>query len=76
MGKKFEVGKTYYPYQKEYGSIMILKRTEKTIWVRNDDEIEWQMRIKYDDFGNEFAVDSAVSKKWRDAFTYSSNREL
>lgn len=70
---KFEVGKQYYAYQKEYGYITILRRTEKTIWVKNDTGIEWYMRIKHDNIGNEFVVDSCVEPKWRDSFTYSSD---
>lgn len=70
--RKFEVGKTYDAYQKEYGNITILRRTEKTIWVRNGDGNDWYMRVKRDGSGNEYAVDSVVDKKWRDAFTYQA----
>ena len=72
MEKKFEIGKTYDAYQREFGNITILKRSEKSIWVRNNTGIEWRMRIKKDNLGNEFAVDSLVPRKWRDAFTYSA----
>ena len=68
--KQFEVGKTYSAYKPEYGSIEILRRSEKTIWVRNDCGIEWFMRIKKDADGNEFAIDSVLPKKWQVAFTY------
>lgn len=70
--KKFEVGKKYDAYQSEYGNIKILRRTDKTIWVRNDSGIEWMMRIRKDNAGNEYATDSVVPKKWQYAFTYNA----
>lgn len=69
--KRFEVGKKYDPYQWEFEPIKVIKRTEKTIWVQKD-EITWMMRIKHDAKGNEYAVDSAVPHRYRDAFTYSA----
>lgn len=72
----FEVGKTYEPYAKEYDPIIVTRRTEKTIWVKNGNPYsggnEWKMRVKHDSQGNEIATDSSVPPKWRDAFTYSS----
>lgn len=67
--KKFEVGKEYEPYQREFDPIKVIKRTDKTIWVTKD-EVTWMMRIKHDANGNEWAADSKVPYKWRDAFTY------
>ncbi len=67
--KKFEVGKEYEPYQREFDPIKVIKRTDKTIWVTKD-EVTWMMRIKHDANGNEWAADSTVPYKWRDAFTY------
>lgn len=79
MAKKFEVGKTYEAYQREYGAIKILRRTDKTVWVCNDNgelhPLTWAMRIKHDEDGNEFVQDSAVERKWREAFTYSAKWE-
>lgn len=69
MSRKFVVNREYSPYQSEYEPIIIMRRTEKTIWVSNR-SCAWLMRIKRDKDGNEFAVDSSVPKKWRDAFTY------
>ena len=69
--KKFEVGKEYDPYQREFDPVKVIKRTEKTIWVQKD-EITWMMRIKHDAERNEYAVDSKVPHKWRDAFVYSA----
>ena len=69
MAKTFEVGKEYFPYDAGFDPIVVLRRTEKTIWV-DKDGIKWRMRIKRDAVGNEYAVDSCVPYKWRDAFTY------
>lgn len=71
MSKVFEVGKQYAPYAAEFGFILIKRRTEKTIWVDNG-QTEWRMRIRRDNNGNEYAVDSCVPKKWMDAFTYQA----
>ena len=71
MAKKFEVGKSYEPYQSEYESITILRRTDKTVWVDNG-QSKWRMKVKTDRNGNEYAVDSSVPPAWRDAFTYTA----
>ena len=67
--KRFEVGETYRPCAFEFDPITVLKRTAKTIWADNG-QTTWRMRIRQDADGNEYAVDSAVPPKWRDAFTY------
>jgi len=72
---KFEVGKIYESYAREYDPVVALKRTDKTLWVKhawNDRENGWRMRIRVDADGNEFCVDSSVPPRWRDAFTYSA----
>ena len=71
MKKRFEVGKQYEPYQTEFEAVTVIRRTEKTVRVRTS-QAEWSMRIKTDADGNEYAVDSTVPRKWRDAFTYTA----
>ncbi len=68
---KFEVGCMYEPYASELEPIKIIRRTNKTIWAKNECT-EWMMRIKKDEYGNEYAVDSSVPNKWREAFTYKA----
>lgn len=68
---KFEVGHLYYPYDSGFDPIVILRRTEKTVWVTNGG-VKWRMRIWTDEDGNEYVTDSSVPVKWRDAFTYSA----
>ena len=75
MPKKFEVGKRYEWYQREYGSITVLRRTEKSITVTNGGT-EWRMMLRKDSEGSEFVVDTSVPAKWRDAFTCSARWEL
>lgn len=72
MAKTFEVGKNYYPYQREYGAVKVERRTDKTIWVTNSNGVTFGMRVKTDENGNEYTIDSTVPKKWRDAFTYEA----
>lgn len=70
----FEVGKFYESYGSGFDPIKILRRTDKTIWV-DKDGVKWRMRIRKDNDGNEFAVDSSVPRNWRDDFTYSAKWE-
>ena len=69
--KQFEVGKAYEPYQTEFDAITVLRRTEKTIWCDNG-QAKFCMRIRTDAEGNEYAIDSTVPARWRDAFTYTA----
>ena len=71
---KFIAGKTYEWYQREYGEIKVLRRTDKMITVTNGGST-WRMKIRIDDKGNEYVVDSSVPKKWQDAFTCSAEWE-
>ena len=75
MSKTFEVGKRYWCYDTCFGTILIMKRTDKTVWVENDGGNRWMMRVKHDEDGNELVVDSSVTPKWRDVFTYSAKWE-
>lgn len=74
MAKKFEVGKTYEAYQREYDAITVERRTDKTLWVHNG-SCSWRMRIRVDADGDEYVVDSSAGRKWADAFTYSAKWE-
>ena len=69
--KRFEVGKEYEPYDPGFPAIKVLRRTEKSVWVTNN-QSTWMMRIKLDADGNEYAVDNSVPKMWRDVFTYTA----
>lgn len=67
----FEVGKEYYPCERGFDSIKILRRTEKTVWVDNG-QSKWRMRVRKDENGNEYVIDSSVPQRWRDALTYKA----
>lgn len=69
MRRVFRVGEIYYPYQEEYGPIKVVRRTDKSIWVENENNA-WRMKVYIDELGNEFAVDKSVPAAWRTAFTY------
>lgn len=72
---RFEVGKTYRWADSGFDPIKVLRRTEKTIWVTNGGA-SWRMRIKHDEHGDEFVVDSSVPKRWQGAFTCSPELEI
>lgn len=73
--KQFEVGKRYEWNQGDWGSITVLRRTQKSITATNGGST-WRMLIRRDTDGNEYVVDSSVPQKWRDAFTCSAKWEL
>lgn len=56
------------------GAMKVIRRTEKTIWCEKD-MVRWSMRIKLDPDGNEYAVDTCVPQRDRDAFTYMTDEE-
>ena len=72
MAKRFEVGKKYYPYQREYGAVKVVRRSDYYIWCKNSSGVTFRMKIRYEINGDEYAIDSTVPKKWRDAFTYEA----
>lgn len=72
---RFEVGKTYRWADSGFDPITVTRRTEKTIWV-DKYGAQWSMRIKIDEDGNEFVVDSSMPKKWRQEFTCSAEWEV
>lgn len=63
---KFEVGCSYMRADSGFDPVTVLRRTEKTIWVR-DTRSTWAMRIRHDEHGNEFAVESEIRD--RDRYT-------
>ena len=71
---KFEVGKNYEWYQREYGGFTVIRRTSRTITVTNNYST-WKMYTLINDNGDEFVMDRSVPQKWRWAFTCSANRE-
>ena len=77
MTYKFEVGSVYTPYAREFEPMRIVGRTEKTITVESvEGGVQWKMRVRTDDNGNEYAVDSKVPQRWRTAFTYSADDKI
>ena len=72
--KRFEVGKAYNPMDCGYDPVTILKRTDKTVWVRGSSGNEWRMLVR-NNGKSEFVTDSCVPKKWRFAFTYFADNE-
>ncbi|MBO5959459.1 MAG: hypothetical protein J6Q65_05000 [Lentisphaeria bacterium] len=74
---KFEVGKSYYPQDRGYDPVEVIKRTDKSIRVKRwYDGSEWMMRIRTDSAGNEMCTDSTAPKKWRFVFTYCADEPV
>ena len=78
--KQFEVGHSYGAFDSGLGQITVLKRTAQFITVRNDYGTEWRMKIRKCEGKNgdrfEIVFDSAVGRKWVEAFTYYSTFEV
>ena len=73
MSKQFEVGKSYYPADRSYDPITVIKRTAMSVVVRGSTGNEWRMFIRNYADGTEVVVDSCVPKRWRTAFLYSAD---
>lgn len=73
---RFEVGKYYEYYDSGFDPMRVDRRTDKTIWVTNPSGHSWFMRIRKDEDGNEYAVDTvSAMNRWRDVFTISPKWE-
>ena len=71
---RFEVGKSYYPQDRSFDPVKVIKRTDKSIRVQRwYDGPTWWMRIRHDNDGTEMCTDSTVQKKWRYVFTYCAD---
>lgn len=71
--KEFVVGKSYYPGDRSYDPITVIRRTPKCIVVRGGIGNEWRMVIKHDHDGTEIVVDSSVPSRWRGSFMYCAD---
>ena len=71
--KEFIVGKSYYPGDRSYDPITVIRRTPKCIVVRGGSGNTWRMVIKHDHDGTEVVVDSSVPTRWRGAFMYCAD---
>lgn len=78
MPNVFEVGKFYEFNHGGFPPIEVLRRTDKTIWVRNEAN-KWAMRIRHGEDG-EYCIDSndvrACGKRYTDEFTVLSKYPL
>lgn len=68
--RRFQIG-AEYTCSSGFDPVAVERRTDKTVWVRQGGH-GWQMRIRTDDDGNEYAVDTrtAGSKRNYWAMTY------
>ncbi len=71
--KQFVVGKSYWPEDRSYDPITVIRRTPKCIVVRGGSGNEWRMLIRHDSDGTEVVRDSCVPLHWRGVFTYCAD---
>lgn len=69
---KFVEGKEYEWAERGLDPIMAVKRTPKCIWFKTMSGSSWRLKIRIDEDGNEYVVDSTAPKKWRGMYTCSS----
>ncbi len=78
--KQFEVGHRYGEALDFGYSIKVIKRTAQYIKVKNENGIEWRMKIREcegkNGFQFEYAVDSSPSRKEQNNFIYFSTMEI
>ena len=69
--KRFEIGVDYVAADPGVSIITITGRTKNFIQYYNSSGC-WQMKIRYDQDGNEMLIDSSVPKRFRDMYTYNA----
>ena len=69
MASVFEVGHLYEPAGVGFDPIEVIKKTEKTLFVRNEGA-KWKMKLRYDEQGNEYVQDRCCPKSYWCEFTY------
>ena len=72
---RFEIGKKYYWAESGFDPIEVVGRTAKSILVTNGHNT-WMMRIKIDNAGNEYVIDSSMPKGYSDWFTCKAEWEV
>lgn len=73
---KFEVGHEYEANDSGLGTIKIIGRTAQFIKVQNFYGAQFRMKVREDEDGSEYAFDSSVGRKWREAVTYKAAWEV
>ena len=74
MGTSFVIGTMYGHNESGYDSVLCVKRTEKSVWMRYEfgQGKTHRMKIRYDKDGNEWTVDTKTPKSYWDLFTIQS----
>ena len=72
--KCFKIGVDYVAADPMVPTITVTGRTKRYIQCYNFGGC-WQMKIRYDQDGNEMLIDSSVPKRLRDMYTYNAARE-
>lgn len=65
MPKVFEVGRRYEFAEIGLDPVTIMRKTEKSIWVKYYDGRTFMMRLRHDEYGNECFCDSKIPVRYR-----------
>ena len=71
--KKFIVGKRYYPGDRSYDPVKVVKRTAKYIYVSDYRGFTWRMLIRIDHDGTEYCIDSTMPSRYKSSFMYCAD---
>lgn len=72
---RFEVGKSYECVDGCLDPITVIKRMAKMILV-DKDGCQWRMKIRVDSNGDEWVVDSYISRRYYEGCAYSARLVL
>ena len=76
MKMKFEIGHEYEANDPGLGEIKVIGRTAQFIKVQNAFGNRFRMKVREDEDGVEYAFDSSVGNRWREAATYKAIWEI
>ncbi len=71
---EFVEGHSYEACDIGIDPVLVLRRTKKTVVVTRGGA-QWRMRIRQDEDGGEYVVDSSVPARWREMYTFRAEWE-
>lgn len=69
----FEVGKIYAHNDCGFDPVQCVKRTDKSVWMKYYYGSVYRMKIRTNDDGNEWTVDTKMPKRYWDVMAIQSN---
>ena len=68
----FEVENSYRHNDSGYYDVLCVKRTEKSVWMQYNHGGVYRMKVRLDEAGNEWTVDTKIPKRHWDVLTIQS----